>query len=78
MLFLKWFGEHFISRKPPGKSLFILDGHASRCSTFEPLEPLADSGDIKILFLQVTQLRLFSQCTGISLSPLRSITLKQQ
>jgi hypothetical protein len=50
VLFLKRFREHFISSKPLGESFLNLNGHASHCSAFEPLEP-ADSHHISILCL---------------------------
>jgi hypothetical protein len=47
VLFLKWFLEHFFSRKPSGKLLLILDVHYSASELLE----LAESHDITILCL---------------------------
>lgn len=37
-IFFKWLKEHFIPRKPEGKTILILDGHSSHCSNVEMLE----------------------------------------
>lgn len=49
-LFLKWLTEQFIPRKPPGKTLLIMDGHSSHCSDVEMLE-IADRNEIILLCL---------------------------
>lgn len=49
-LFLKWFEEHFLPRKPPGKTILILDGHASHYNAFDMLS-LADKNGVIILCL---------------------------
>lgn len=49
-LFMSWITDHFIPRKPPGKNLLILDGHASHMSNVQMLE-LALENDIIILCL---------------------------
>lgn len=49
-IFLQWMREHFVPRKPPGKVLLILDGHASHVNSVEMLE-FAESNDIIILCL---------------------------
>lgn len=49
-IFLQWLREHFVPRKPIGKVLVILDGHASHVNSVEMLE-FAESNDIIILCL---------------------------
>ena len=49
-IFLTWLKEHFVPRKPPGKVLLLLDGHASHCNEFEMLE-FAVENDILLLCL---------------------------
>lgn len=49
-IFLQWMREHFVPRKPLGKVLLILDGHASHVNSVEMLE-FAESNDIIILCL---------------------------
>lgn len=49
-IFLRWLREHFVPRKPAGKVLLILDGHASHVNSVEMLE-YAESNDIIILCL---------------------------
>lgn len=49
-IFLYWLKEHFIPRKPAGKTLLIMDGHSSHCSDVEMLE-LANQNDIILLCL---------------------------
>lgn len=49
-LFFKWLKEHFMPRKPAGKTLLILDGHTSHSNAFEMLE-FAENNDIIILCL---------------------------
>lgn len=49
-IFLYWLREHFIPRKPAGKTLLIMDGHSSYCSDVEMLE-LANQNDIVLLCL---------------------------
>ncbi|KAJ8936097.1 hypothetical protein NQ318_004944 [Aromia moschata] len=47
---LNFKSEHFIPRKPAGKTLLIMDGHSSHCSDVEMLE-LADRNDLILLCL---------------------------
>lgn len=76
-IFLYWLREHFIPRKPAGKTLLIMDGHSSYCSDVEMLE-LANQNDIVLLCLP-------SHCTQ-ALQPLdkffsvllRSIGIKKR
>lgn len=49
-IFLQWLRLHFIPRKPQGKVLLILDGHASHVNSVEMLE-FAESNEIIILCL---------------------------
>lgn len=49
-IFTTWLRNHFISRKPVGKVVLILDGHASHCSSVELLE-LARDNDVVLLCL---------------------------
>lgn len=49
-LFMNWIREHFIPRKPAGKNLLILDGHASHMNSVDMLQ-LASDHDIVILCL---------------------------
>lgn len=49
-IFMIWLKEHFVPRKPAGKVLLILDGHASHSNDFEMLE-YAKENDIIILCL---------------------------
>ena len=49
-LFLRWFKEHFLPRKPPGKVLLIMDGHTSHYNALEMLN-LADDNGVTILCL---------------------------
>jgi hypothetical protein len=49
-IFFKWLKDHFVPRKPPGKTLLILDGHASHVNCYDLLE-YAESHDIIILCL---------------------------
>lgn len=49
-IFTTWLRDHFIPRKPLGKVLLILDGHASHCSSVELLE-LARDNDVVLLCL---------------------------
>ncbi|XP_056641505.1 uncharacterized protein LOC130448245 [Diorhabda sublineata] len=47
-LMFTWLKEHFVPRKPDGKILLLLDGHASHCNSVEMLE-YADEHNV-ILF----------------------------
>ncbi|XP_072400195.1 uncharacterized protein [Diabrotica undecimpunctata] len=47
-IFLEWLQTHFLPRKPPGKTLLILDGHTSHTINLDLLE-FADQNEI-ILF----------------------------
>lgn len=49
-LFLRWLEEMFIPRKPNGKVVLVLDGHASQCTSVELLE-LADANDVVLICL---------------------------
>lgn len=49
-IFLEWLRDHFLPRKPDGKVLLILDGHASHSSSVEMLE-FANQHDIILLCL---------------------------
>lgn len=49
-IFLYWLKEHFIPRKPAGKTILIMDGHSSHCSDVEMLE-LAERHDLILLCL---------------------------
>jgi hypothetical protein len=49
-IFMIWLKEHFLLRKPSGKVLLVLDGHASHCNEFEMLD-CARSNDIVLLCL---------------------------
>lgn len=49
-IFLNWLKNHFFPRKPAGKVLLIMDGHASHCNSVEVLE-FADENDIILLCL---------------------------
>lgn len=49
-IFLDWFTNHFLPRKNEGKTLLILDGHASHCSSVELLET-ADANNVILLCL---------------------------
>lgn len=49
-LFLKWFKEIFLLRKPEGKVLLILDGHASHCNNYD-LHKVAEKNDVILLCL---------------------------
>ncbi|KAK9703819.1 DDE superfamily endonuclease [Popillia japonica] len=49
-LFLRWLEEMFIPRKPNGKVVLVLDGHASHCTSVELLE-LADANDVVLICL---------------------------
>jgi hypothetical protein len=52
-IFMTWLKEHFLPRKPSGKVLLILDGHASHCNRFEMLD-FARINDIVLLCLPHT------------------------
>lgn len=49
-LFLRWFVEHFLPRKPTGKTVLILDGHSSHVNALEFLET-AEKEDVVIVCL---------------------------
>lgn len=49
-LFMKWFKEIFVPRKPPGKNLLILDGHSSHCSSPDLLQFAKDNDVIMFIF----------------------------
>lgn len=49
-LFFKWLKEQFIPRKPPGKTILILDGHTSHRNCFEMLE-YAEEHDVILICL---------------------------
>lgn len=49
-IFLQWLRLHFVPRKPQGKVLIILDGHASHVNSVEMLE-FAESNGIILLCL---------------------------
>lgn len=49
-LFYDWLKTQFLPRKPPGKVILILDGHASHCGNVEMLE-FAKDNDIILLGL---------------------------
>lgn len=49
-IFFKWLKDHFVPRKPQGKTLLILDGHASHVNCYDLLE-FAHQHDIIILCL---------------------------
>lgn len=49
-LFYRWLREHFVPRKPPGKTVLILDGHSSHTNCYEMLN-FADSNDIIVVCL---------------------------
>lgn len=49
-LFLRWLKEHFIPRKPQGKTLLVLDGHTSHSADIEILET-AEENDVILLCL---------------------------
>lgn len=49
-LFFKWLKEHFVPRKPPGKTILILDGHSSHRNSFEMLE-YAEKNDVILICL---------------------------
>lgn len=49
-IFLEWLKNHFLPRKPEGKVLLILDGHASHSSSVEMLE-FANEKNIQLLCL---------------------------
>ncbi|KAI4469574.1 dde superfamily endonuclease [Holotrichia oblita] len=49
-LFLRWLEEMFVPRKPNGKVVLVLDGHASHCTSVELLE-LADANDVVLICL---------------------------
>ena len=49
-LFLRWFREHFLPRKSPGRNILILDGHTSHYNAFDMLQ-LAESNNVTILCL---------------------------
>lgn len=49
-IFLGWFKNHFLPRKGEGKTLLILDGHASHCSCVELLET-AEANNVVLLCL---------------------------
>nr|CAI5839174.1 unnamed protein product [Callosobruchus analis] len=49
-LFLRWLQSEFVSRKPKGPVVLILDGHASHCSSVEVLE-YAEINDVILLCL---------------------------
>ncbi|KAJ8870336.1 hypothetical protein PR048_029357 [Dryococelus australis] len=55
-IFFKWLQNHFVARKPDGKPLLLLDGHASHVNCCELLE-FANQHDIIILCLpsRITQ-----------------------
>lgn len=46
-IFLRWLREHFVPRKPKGKTLLLLDGHTSHSTSVEMLE-YAKANDIII------------------------------
>nr|CAI5839177.1 unnamed protein product [Callosobruchus analis] len=50
-LFLRWLQSEFVSRKPKGPVVLILDGHASHCSSVEVLEyaEINDDSDISVI-----------------------------
>lgn len=47
---MKWFREHFLPKKRPGKAVLILDGHAPHSNAIELLD-LADKNDVVPLCL---------------------------
>lgn len=47
-IFLEWMKVHFVSRKPAGKVLLLLDGHATHCNSVEMLD-YANENDIVLL-----------------------------
>jgi hypothetical protein len=49
-IFMTLLKEHFLQRKPSGKLLSILEGHASHCNVFEMLD-FAKSNDIVLFCL---------------------------
>ncbi|KAB0803768.1 hypothetical protein PPYR_00738 [Photinus pyralis] len=49
-IFLEWLKTHFLPRKPAGKVLLLLDGHASHCNSIET-RLFADEHDIILLCL---------------------------
>ncbi|KAJ8875379.1 hypothetical protein PR048_023274 [Dryococelus australis] len=49
-VFSKWLQNHFVARKPNGKALLLLNGHASHVNCYELLE-FANQYDIIILCL---------------------------
>lgn len=49
-IFLDWFKNHFLPRKGEGRTLLILDGHASHCSSVELLET-AEANNVVLLCL---------------------------
>lgn len=49
-LFLKWFKEIFLPRKPKEKVLLILDGHTSHCNNYD-LHKLAEDTGVVLLCL---------------------------
>lgn len=49
-LFMDWITQHFIPRKPAGKNLLILDGHASHMNSADMLQVASDN-DIIIVCL---------------------------
>lgn len=50
VIFLEWLTGHFLPRKPEGKVLLILDGHASHSSSVEMLE-ICNDNDVILLCL---------------------------
>lgn len=49
-IFFQWLKDHFVPRKPPGKTLLLLDGHTSH-TTSEDMLAFADSNNIILLSL---------------------------
>ncbi|XP_031336978.1 tigger transposable element-derived protein 1-like [Photinus pyralis] len=49
-LFMDWMTQHFIPRKPTGKNLLVLDGHASHMNSADMLQ-IASDNDIIIVCL---------------------------
>lgn len=50
VLFLRWLKEHFVPKKPPGRTVLILDGHSSHRNSLDMID-YAEENEITLICL---------------------------
>jgi hypothetical protein len=75
-LFLKWFKEILLPRKPAGVNLLILDGHATHCNSIELLK-LTEENQVILLCLPSHTTHALQPLDKSFFRPLKSISVTQ-